>query len=158
MYGVVFVLLGNLSGNAIAFGKYLLKAVGIQGHDAAIRGLAVAAITAICLLHGIWRRAGIIINNVLASLKVLTLIGVIVIGFAASAGANLGHGPVHGETVNPKTGEVTSSFDTHASFNTARRDVASYADSLLFIFHTYSGYEQPFNVSRFAARKHQLSI
>lgn len=158
MYGVVFVLLGSLSGNAIAFGIYLLKAAGIQGHDAAIRGLAVAAITVICLFHGTWRRGGIILNNVLASLKVLRLIGVIVIGFAASAGANLGHGPVHGETVNPKTGEVTSSFDPHASFDYARRDVASYADSLLFIFCTYSGYEQSFNVSRFATRRQKLSI
>ena len=158
MYGVVFVILGNLSGNAIAFGKYVLEAAGIQGHDAAIRGLAVAAITVICLLHGTWRHGGIVVNNVLAILKVLTLIGVIVIGFAASAGANLGHGPVHGETANPKTGEVTSNFDTHTSFTYARRDVASYADSLLFIFYTYSGYEQPFNVSRFAARNQQLSI
>ena len=139
--------IGNLSGNAIAFGIYVLEAAGIEGHDAAIRGLAVAASTAACLLHGAWRNGGIAVNNMLASLKVLILIAVICIGFAASAGAKFGHGPVHGETVDPTTGNRTSNFDTHTSFTHARHDAASYADSLLFIVYTYSGYEQPFYVS-----------
>lgn len=156
MFGVVYVILGNLSGNAIAFGKYVLEAAGIKGHDAAIRGLAVAALTAACLLHGAWRNGGIIVNNMLASLKVLILIAVICMGFAASAGAKFGHGSVHGETVDPTTLKVTSNFDTHSSFAHARHDVASYADSLLFIVYTYSGYEQPFYVSRIPSRHHPM--
>ena len=142
MYGIVFIILGNLSGNAIAFGIYVLEAAGIEGHDAAIRGLAVAASTAACLLHGAWRHGGIAVNNMLASLKVLILIAIICIGFAASAGAKFGHGHVHGENVG------SSNFDTHTSFTHARHDAASYADSLIFIVYTYSGYEQPFYVSR----------
>ena len=137
MYGIVFVVLGNLSGNAIAFGKYVLEAAGIEGHDAAIRGLAIAALTLACLLHGAWRNGGIVVNNTLASLKVLVLIAVICIGFAASAGAKFGNGPVHGETVDPATGKVTSNFDTHSSFTRARHDAASYADSLIYIVYTY---------------------
>ena len=156
MYGVVYVILGNLSGNAIAFGIYVLEASGIKGHDAAIRGLAVAALTVACLLHGAWRNGGIVVNNMLASLKVLILIAVICIGFAASAGATFGHGPVHGETVDPTTGKVTSNFDTHSSFTHARHGVASYADSLLFIVYTYSGYEQPFYVSSISLRCHYI--
>ena len=156
MYGVVYVILGNLSGNAIAFGIYVLEAAGIKGHDAAVRGLAVAALTAASLLHGVWRNGGIVANNILASLKVLILIAVICIGFAASAGAKFGHGPVHGETVDPATGNATSNFDTHSSFAHARHDAASYADSLIYIVYTYSGYEQPFYVSRVALRRHQV--
>ena len=148
MYGIVFIILGNLSGNAIAFGIYVLEAAGIEGHDAAIRGLAVAASTAACLLHGAWRHGGIAVNNMLASLKVLILIAIICIGFAASAGAKFGHGPVHGETVGSISGNMTSNFDTHTSFSHARHDAASYADSLIFIVYTYSGWEQPFYVSR----------
>lgn len=147
MYGIIFIILGNLSGNAIAFGIYVLEAAGIEGHDAAIRGLAIAASTAACLLHGAWRNGGIAVNNMLASLKVLILIAVICIGFAASAGAKFGHGTVHGETVDPTTGNRTSNFDTHTSFTHARHDAASYADSLLFVVYTYSGYDQPFYVS-----------
>ncbi len=146
MYGVVYVILGNLSGNAIAFGIYVLEAFNTTGHDAAVRGLAVAALTVACLLHAFWRNGGIIVNNVLASLKALILMAVIAIGFAASAGAKFGNGPVHGETVDPSTGRVTSNFDVHSSFDHPRRDVASYADALLFIVYTFSGYEQPFYV------------
>ena len=148
MYGIVYAILGNLSGNAIAFGIYVLEAAGIEGHDAAIRGLAVAALTCACLLHGAWRNGGIVVNNTLASLKVLVLIAVICIGFAASAGAKFGRGPIHGETVDPTTAKVTSNFDTHSSFSHARHDAASYASSLIYVVYTYSGYEQPFYVSR----------
>ncbi|KAI9699148.1 MAG: hypothetical protein M1836_003338 [Candelina mexicana] len=146
MYGIVYIILGNLSGNAIAFGIYVLEAAGITGHDAAIRGLAVAASTVACLLHGLWRQGGIVVNNIFASLKILILIAVIIIGFAASAGAKFGHGPVHGKNVDPLTGKVTPNFDTHSSFAHAPDDVASYAQSLLFIIYTYSGFEQPFYV------------
>ena len=147
MYGVMFVILGSLSGNAIAFGDYVLAAAKIENKDAAARGLAVACLTVACLLHGVWRRGGIWVNNMLATLKVLILVAVIAIGFAASAGAKFGHGPVHGETVDPTTGNATPNFDTKSSFAHPQHDAASYAESILFIVYTYSGFEQPFYVS-----------
>lgn len=148
MFAVIYVILGNLSGNAIAFGIYVLEAAGIDGHAAAVRGLAVACLTVACLLHASWRKGGIFVNNALAILKILILLVIIGIGFAASAGASFGHGSVHGETVNPTMGTATSNFDTHTSFAHSRKDTASYADSILFIVYTFSGYEQPFYVSR----------
>ena len=158
MYGVIYIILGNLSGNAIAFGTYVLEAANITGNDGATRGLAVAALTIACLLHGLWRNGGIMVNNFLASLKLLILMAVIAIGFAASAGAKFGHRPVHGETVDPSTGKVTPNFDVHSSFSHPRRDVASYADALLFIVYTYSGYEQPFYVSIIPAIEDVLKL
>ena len=146
MFAVIYVILGNLSGNAVAFGIYVLEAAGIEGHESAIRGLAVACLTVACLLHASWRQGGIIVNNLLALLKVSILLAVVGIGFAASAGASFGHGPVHGVTVNPDTGKSSPNFDTHSSFANPRKDAASYAESLLFIVYTYSGYEQPFYV------------
>ena len=50
-------------------------------------------------------------------------------------------------TVDPNTHEPTSNFDTHASFHHPSHDVANYANSLLFVIYTFSGYEQPFYVS-----------
>lgn len=147
MYGVIYVILGNLSGNAVALGIYVMEAAGVEGHDSAIRGLAVASLTFACLLHAAWRRGGIVLNNMLAFLKVSVLLAIIVIGFAASAGASFGHGPVHGQTMNPTTHKTTSNFNTHSSFANARSDTASYASSILFVVYTYSGYEQPFYVS-----------
>ena len=147
MFGLFYVILGNLSGNAVAFGIYILEAAGIEGHGSTVRGLAVVCLTAACLLHASWRRGGIYVNNLLATLKVLVLLAVIIIGFAASAGASFGHGPVHGETVDPSTGNATSNFDTHSSFAHTRNDPASISDSILFIVYTFGGHEQPFYVS-----------
>ena len=148
MYGVIFIILGNLSGNAIAFGIYVMRAADLEGHDSAIRGLAVASMTCACLLHASWRRGGIVMNNLLALMKVLILVAIIIIGFAASAGASFGNGPVHGQTVNPKTHETTSNFDTHTSFSSAKGGAANYVESLLLIIYSYSGFEQPFYVRR----------
>lgn len=147
MYGVIYIILGNLSGNAVAFGIYVMEAAGVPGHDSAIRGLAIACLTFACLLHASWRRGGIVVNNILAVLKTMILLAIIVIGFAASAGASFGHRSVHGQTIDPTTDKASSNFDPHSSFANPRSDIASYANSILFIVYTYSGYEQPFYVS-----------
>ena len=56
-------------------------------------------------------------------------------------------GAVHGMTVDPNTHTSVSNFDPHTSFLHPSHNVANYANSLLFIIHTFSGYEQPFYVS-----------
>ena len=91
MYGVIYVTLGNLSGNAIAFGLYVMEAAGITGNHSAVRGLAVMSLTFACILHAVWRKGGIVFNNLLAVVKVSTLLAIIVIGFAVSAGASFGN-------------------------------------------------------------------
>lgn len=109
--------------------------------------MAVASLTLACLLHASWRRGGIVVNNALAILKVLILLAIIIIGFAVSAGASFGHGPIRGQTMDPKTQELTSNFDPKTSFADPRTDTASYFGSILLVKYTYSGYEQPFYVS-----------
>ena len=126
VYGVIFIILGNLSGNAVAFGIYVLRAADLNGHDAAVRGIAVASMTCACLPRAIWRQGGILLNNLLALMKVFILLAMIAIGFAASAGASFGHGSVHGQTFTPMTHKATSNFDTHSSFSGAKGGTASY--------------------------------
>lgn len=140
MYGLVFVILGNLAGNAIAFGIYVMEAAGIPDHASAIRGLAIAALTLACLIHAIWRNGGIILNNLLAFIKLLTLVAIIGVGFAAAAGASFGNGPV-GKTA------VINNFDIHKSFSRPSDTVADYSGSILFIVYSFSGFKQPFYVS-----------
>ena len=91
MYGVIYVILGNLSGNAIAFGLYVMEAAGVAGNASAVRALAVASLTFACILHALWRKGGIVLNNLLACFKVSLLLAIIVIGFAMSAGASFGN-------------------------------------------------------------------
>lgn len=156
MYGIIFVILGSLSGNGIAFGIYVMEAAGRTGPPSAIRGLAVGALTLACVVHGLWRRGGIYLSNILAVLKVGILLAIIGIGFSASAGASFGHGKVHGETINPSTSEATSNFDTHTSFAFASKNAASYTDSIVYIVYTFSGFEQPFYVSSALNRQSRL--
>ncbi|CAO1606103.1 hypothetical protein XANCAGTX0491_009602 [Xanthoria calcicola] len=139
IYGVIFIVLGNLAGNAVAMGQYIMQAAGAADSPDAVRGIAVAALTGACLIHGLWRNGGIVLNNVLALIKVLTLLAVIVIGFAVAGGANLGNGPVG-------KGVVQANFDTRQSFVRPSGDFGSYARSIVYVVYSYSGFKQPFYV------------
>jgi len=132
----MFIVLGNLSGNAIGFGSSVMKAAGYEGHDSAVRGLAVAALTVACLIHAVWRRGGILLNNGFALMKVAILLLIIVAGLASLGGASLGSGPI-------KTGN----FDIHTSFYQPRTDLASYTTTLVYACYPYTGFLQPFYVN-----------
>lgn len=142
MYGVLFIVLGNLTGNAIAMGQYIMQAAGAPDSPEAVRGIAVAALTGACLIHGFWRHGGIILNNVLAIIKVVTLMAIIVIGFAAAGGANLGNGSVG-------KASVKANFDTTRSFVGPSDDAGSYARSIVYVVYSYGGFKQPFYVGIF---------
>jgi amino acid transporter len=147
IYGIMFILLGNLSGNAIAFGLYVLeaanhydptnttnKAVSEPNHPAVI-GLAIASLTIAVLLHICSRRGGILVNNCFAVIKVMILLVLVCIGLAKAGGA-----------FASTSISDPHNFNTHTAFSTKRHDIASYSDSLLYIIYTYSGFEQPFYV------------
>ena len=137
IYGVLFITIGNLSGNAIGFGSYVMEAANLPNSNTAVRGLAIAALTSTCLLHALWRKGGIWLNNAFAFMKVIILLLIIVAGLAALGGASLGSGSIH-----------TGNFDIHTSFSQPRRDVASYTNSLAYALYPYTGYRQPFYVSQ----------
>lgn len=139
MYGVIFVILGNLAGNAIAMGQYIMQAAGQPDNPEAIRGIAVAALIGACLIHGLWRNGGIVLNNVLAIIKILTLMAVIIIGFAVAGGASFGNGPIGRNAVK-------ENFNTRKSFSRPSDDAGSYARSIVYVVYSYSGFKQPFYV------------
>ncbi|KAK4187641.1 high-affinity methionine permease [Podospora australis] len=136
MYGVAFVLLGNLTGNAIALGIYVMNAAGQKDPaKGPVTAIAIAALTAVVLLHIITRRGSIIINNCFAFLKVAILLVIFIIGMIKAGGNQLNGAP-----------KATYNFDSDKSFSTARHDLSSYTNSLLYIVYAYSGFEQPFYV------------
>ena len=140
--------MGNLSGNCIAFGIYILEAAGInEGHDSLARGLAVVCMTVACLLHATSRQGGIYIIIILAIFKVCILLAIIVIGFAAMGGSTFGYGSVQGDTITGTAAQAgPGNLGANASFAHAKKDFASYANSVLFVLYTFSGNEQPFYV------------
>ncbi|KAL8717385.1 MAG: hypothetical protein Q9225_005366 [Loekoesia sp. 1 TL-2023] len=142
VYGTLFIVFGNLCGNAVAFGIYVLQAANIQDNAPLTRGLAVVVLTAACVLHAVWRQGGILVNNALATLKVLILLSTIGIGFAAAAGAFFGNDSSRSASRIAEEAD----FNPHNSFANARGDLASYANAILFAIYPYIGFFQPFYV------------
>lgn len=68
-----------------------MQAANIAEDNAAVRGLAVVSLTFACIIHAFWRKGGIVLNNLLAFVKVSMLLAIIIIGFASSAGASFGN-------------------------------------------------------------------
>lgn len=89
VFGIAFILLGNVATNSISFGMSVLDAAGkdkIEHHDEIVRAIAVAAATFSCLIHGVWRQGGIYLNNFLAVLKITILLMMFILGLLAHAG------------------------------------------------------------------------
>ena len=113
-----------------------MEAAALPNHDAAVRGLAIAALTTACLLHAVSRKGGIYLNNAFAFMKVTILLLIIVAGLAKLGGASLGS----------NSAVPTNNFDVHTSFSQPRKDVPSYATSLVYALYPYTGFMQPFYV------------
>ncbi|KAI8634968.1 methionine permease [Xylariaceae sp. FL1651] len=70
LVAVQAVLLGFTASNCIIFSQYVFFAFDTEPADAWRKGLAVALLTLITVIHGVWYRAGIRIQNVLGWIKV----------------------------------------------------------------------------------------
>jgi amino acid transporter len=139
MYGIPFILLGNLAGNALAFARYAMLATGrTQGQldDSPIIGIAIGASTVVILVHMSSRRGGIILNDVFAVFKILFLFSILAIGFAVLGGGIKVQNPIG-----------SHNFHMDTSFSHASTSFASYTRSLLSVIYSFSGFEQPFYVS-----------
>ncbi|KAL9025552.1 MAG: hypothetical protein Q9196_005646 [Gyalolechia fulgens] len=143
IYGFIFIVFGNLCGNAIALGMYVLQAADMDVDAPLSRGIAVVALTAACVLHAGWRRGGIVVNNVLAVIKIGILLAIIGIGFAYAAGASFGNNS--GEKAPVITAKETN-FNVHKSFSNVQGDFASYANAIMFTIYSFGGFKQPFYV------------
>jgi hypothetical protein len=145
MYGIVFIILGNLSGNAIAFGIYVMSAAGYDDPSrGSVIGLAIGALSCACLVHVASRRGGIILNNIFAVVKVAILLLIIILGFIRSRGYAFG-GHANANDF------PTANFELNKSFKGDMQNAPSFADALLLSVFTYSGFKQPFYVSVDAA-------
>lgn len=163
MYGILFIIWGNISGNAIAFGIYVSLASDPSkdpnDRKGFVVGLAIMVLTVCASLHVFTRRGGILLNNAVAMTKVTILVTVAILGFVHAGGKYLQarpggineepawHSSTH-ENFNITSAIINSAaknnFDVHKSFHTDGHDVASYVDSLLFALFSCTGFEQPF--------------
>ncbi|KAF2232477.1 hypothetical protein EV356DRAFT_534588 [Viridothelium virens] len=154
IYGIMFIILGNISGNAIAFGSYTAVAAGKDPTKGLVVGLAILTLCVSSGIHVFTRRGGILLNNFLAIAKILILLTMSILGFVHAGGKYLqatgsftnmqATGNVMNVTATEINNAAVSNFDVHTSFQTSIHDVASYVDSFLFALFSCTGFEQPF--------------
>lgn len=124
------ILLGFSSGNSLAFGRYVLLASGSTlGDGWAARGIAIACITFVVVLHSTLPKWGIRLFNVLGVFKVVILIFIIFSGFAAIAG--------HRKVPDPKNFE--NAFELGKGEGYGGGGAYEYATAILRIVYSYKG-------------------
>lgn len=94
LYGISFICIGNMAGNCINCALRLVEAANPQKeagdlNGGTIRGIAIVIAIFPCLIHAFSRRGGILLNNLLAFIKVFMLIFMIIATWAV-AGAPSG--------------------------------------------------------------------
>jgi amino acid transporter len=141
IYGIIFILLGNLAGNALQFGISVLRT-----HDPSfdatskksrgpVIGLAFAVVTACAILNIFSRKGAIFLNNCLAIAKGTMLVVIIILGI----------------NYRRQNGTCASSFKVQTGV-THFGDVVS---SLIYAIYPFAGFEQPFYVMSEVSRPHK---
>lgn len=164
IFGIMFIFLGNISGNAVAFGIYTAIAAGrdpVYDKDNAynkawVNGFAILLLTVSALLHTVTRNGGVVVNNFFAVSKVLMVLVLAILGFVHAGGKYLQasginepaipHLAIPSFNVTDVRINAASSTNFHNPFETQRHDVASVVDSFMFVLFSFTGFEQPFYV------------
>ena len=144
LYGIPFIILGNTAGNAIVFAENALLAAERTPTNAETRGIAIAAITFACLIHAVWRRGGLYLNNVFGLMKAALLLMLFIVGVVSAAGGikRSGGGAAAGGNVPQENFDVKTSFQNRAG------SAYGCTEAFLGIIFTYGGFNQANYVRR----------
>ena len=139
MFGWSFVLVGNSAANCISFGVHILQAAGANASQGKVQGIALGIAVVVCTIHGLGRKFGIWLNNIFASVKVLILCMIIILGFIV----------LHNSII-PREPGAYANLDRQTCFEHVEkgpRGARSFASAYLDIIFTYSGWSQANYVS-----------
>ncbi|KAK5996812.1 High-affinity methionine permease [Cladobotryum mycophilum] len=126
------ILVGFSSGNALAFGRYVLFASGRESPDGwQARGIGVAAVTFAVTLHGVLPKWGIRLVSVLGVFKVIVLLVIIFSGFAALAG--------HRKVPDPHNFDHPFRIEHGDGYGGG--GAYAYSNALLSVVYSYKGWE-----------------
>lgn len=126
------ILLGFSSGNALAFGRYVLYASGRESPDGwAARGIGIAGVTFAILLHSVLPKWGVRLFNVLGIFKVVILLFIVCSGFAALAGHRL----------VPDPHNFDDAFRIEDGDGYGGGGAYAYSNALLNVVYSYKGWE-----------------
>ncbi|KAJ8516857.1 hypothetical protein ONZ45_g5856 [Pleurotus djamor] len=83
----IYGVLANLSaGNSLVFGEYLMHALGLPGSQFNIRTTAILCLTTNVVLHGVFYKLGLRIQNMLGLFKLVFLSAIALTGLLCLAG------------------------------------------------------------------------
>ncbi|KAK3688786.1 amino acid/polyamine transporter I [Podospora appendiculata] len=126
------ILLGFSSGNALAFGRYVLYAANGELQDTyKARAIGVACTTFAVVLHAVFPKWGIRLLNVLGVFKVIILVFIVCSGFAALAG--------HMHVPNPHNFDNAFAIESGEGYGGG--GAYAYSNALLNIVYSYKGWE-----------------
>lgn len=152
LFGIPFILIGNSAPNAISFGYHFLLAVGNSAPSGgAVTGVAILIALIVCSIHGTTRHYGIILNNVVASLKLIILMIIFILGCVVWGGTIL-----HGKTADPSDHSCSVAANSttwkdnlgHKNINepvptlNSISTTAGYGAAYLQIIFTFGGWNQ----------------
>jgi amino acid transporter len=149
LFGISFIILGSMAGNAINFAIRILEAANVEVTNGAVRGIAVAVSVFSCFIHTFSRRGGIWLNNLLAMIKLCILLLIIFSAIIYSAGKFPKSEAIDRGIV------VDENLGATKSFKNASNDANGYAQAFLAIIFAYSGFEQPNYVLGEIGRPHR---
>ncbi|KAF7561912.1 hypothetical protein G7046_g2221 [Stylonectria norvegica] len=142
LFGITFVCIGNMAGNSINCALSLLKAARPEEDfsPGTIRGIAIAIVTFACFIHAFSRRGGILLNNLLALIKVGMML--VIVGTACAVAAG---GIYHRDStkVPDVIGNNTNTANAFKSSDGDSKGANGYATAFLSIIFAFSGLDQP---------------
>jgi amino acid transporter len=134
VFGITFIVFGNLAGNAIQLGIYMQSVLDPKCQDDCVKSgpvvaWAIGALTLCALFNVGTRKFSIYLNNTFAVLKISLIIVMIFIG--------VGYGSTHGNGCQQIVWENKGE---------GRPSVGNVITALFYAMYPYTGYEQPFYV------------
>jgi len=132
IFAVQMVLLGFSAGNSLAFGRYVLLAIGHPMPDGWVpRAIAVIAVTLVVLLHAVFPRWGLRLTSALGVFKLIVLAVIVIAGFAALMGHRLVSDP----------GNFRNFWGIEKGDGYGGGGAYAYATALLQVVYSYKGWE-----------------
>lgn len=131
-YAVNYVLLASSAANALTFGDDVIGGKEIDrsaAKNAAVRGLAILAVTLPCFLHAFTRRGGILINNIIVVVKLAILCSFPIMAVCVLSGVTTSN-------------HAAANLSPTNSFRHVHSNIDSYTQGILAVFYAYSGYNQ----------------
>ncbi|KAF2770771.1 high affinity methionine permease [Teratosphaeria nubilosa] len=87
VFAIYSIVLGFTASACIVFASYVVKAAGYTATEWEKRGIAIAVITVICIVHTIAPNAAVRFMNLLVFIKIIVLVFVAIAGWAVLGGA-----------------------------------------------------------------------